>query len=101
MATANRYVDLDALENKLKDWEFHPIEDMWSAHSPGLWVAKFISPEIEGRHHYCCLSLEIGEYLALFFAPKKAGPGYELIEEHAVKDNLDELRDWLESFDVG
>ena len=101
MTSTNRYVELDFLEKKLEGWDFHPIEDTWSAHSPGLWVAKFISPEISGRHHFCCLSLEINEYLALFFAPRTSGPGYEVVEEFVVRENLDDLRDWLESFDVG
>jgi hypothetical protein len=100
MSSSNRYVDLDDLEKKLAGWDFHAIEDAWSAHSPGLWVAKFISPEIDGRHQFCCLSLEIGEYLALFFAPKKSGPGYEIVEELAVRDDIDGVRDWLESIEV-
>ena len=100
MVPRNRFVELDVLESKLRDWDFHAIEDSWSAHSPGLWVAKFISPEIDGRHSFCCLSLEIGEYLALFFAPKKSGVGWEIVEELAIKDDIDGVRDWLESFDV-
>lgn len=100
MSLTDRFVNIDTLEKKLEGWDYHAIEDQWSAHSPGLWVAKFISPAIDGRHHYCCLSLEIGEYLALFFAPKKSGPGWELIEEMAVENDIDGVRDWLESFDV-
>ncbi|MBC7659539.1 MAG: hypothetical protein H7249_07495 [Chitinophagaceae bacterium] len=100
MSSKNRFIELEVLEKKLDGWDFHAIEDAWSAHSPGLWVAKFISPEIDGRHSFCCLSLEIGEYLALFFSLKKSGPGWEIVEELAVKDNIDGVRDWLESIAV-
>lgn len=100
MSAANDYVKLDVLEKRLEGWEYYAIEDTWSAHSPGLWVAKFISPDSSGRRSYCCVSLEIGEYLALFFAPKKSGMGWELVDQVAIKDELEDVRDWLESFEV-